>query len=159
MKSLKFFLFMGLISAPGLFVGCSKDKADSPDSDDNKIKTAKFTVTVSGATSGSIISVGASGNNTAGELGIWKVNGEDRGDEAIIALNADDFTGSTQTYVLEITKPVFRIGINLTGDLIDDAAPYKISYKAEINNKVVKDDPNVTVDQTHDYLHTYMYDQ
>jgi len=159
MKSLKKLLLMSLILAPCLFAGCKKDKSDSPDSDANKIRTAKFTVTVSGATSGSVISFSASGNNTAGELGVWKVNGKDRTSENAIVLNEEDFTGSTKTYVLEITKPVYRIGINLAGDLIDGGVPYKISYKAEINNKVVNDEQNVTVDPAHDYFHTYTYDK
>jgi hypothetical protein len=159
MKSLKNFLMMGLILAPSLFVGCKKDKADSPDNDDNRIKTAKFTFTVNGATSGSVVSISAAGNNTAGELGVWKVNGQERPSETAIVLNADDFTGSTKTYVLEITKPVFRIGINLAGDITDNGTPYKISYKAEINNKEVNNEQNVTVDQAHDYFHNYTYDK
>ncbi|MBZ4189404.1 hypothetical protein [Niabella beijingensis] len=156
MKRFKIYLFMTVIALPALFSSCGKDKSTA---DDNKIKTAKFTFTVTGAANGSVVSISASGNNTAGKTAIWKVNGQIRSGEDAIVLNAANFTGNTKTYVLEITEPLFKIGINLAGELAESGTPFKISYRAEVNGNTVKDEQSVTVDQTHGYLRMYTYNE
>ena len=153
---LAFVLFTGLVLG-----GCNKSD-DSPNTNtdpNNKISTAKFTITITGAQADkSIISIVAAGNNRVGESNIWKVNNVARPTATAVTLDQSNFTGSTQTYVLETTKPVYKISINVGASSIASGSPYTLSYKAEINGAVVKNDANITISSSSSYTQFYTYE-
>lgn len=141
-----------------LFGACSKSDSGSsttPVNDYNKVKTAKFTITVTGSLedydqSLFIFSSGTAGGGST----VWKVNGETRTNEGAISINEDDFAKKT-TYVVELTQPVAAIAASIS--CINFDAPFSFSYKAEINGKVVKDIVNETVTDKDDYKADYSY--
>ncbi|MBK0382839.1 hypothetical protein I5M32_07685 [Pedobacter sp. SD-b] len=152
MKHLKFIAILALGAIT--FSSCSKNN-DAPSNGDGK--NVKFTFTVTGVNPAEIDNVSfiAVGGNSTNDKTIWKVNGVTKNNEQDISLGEDDFTGSTKTYVVESIKPLTSAQISL--QCINFDAPYKISYKAEVNGKVENDDENITVDVNKDYTHQYSY--
>jgi hypothetical protein len=136
-----------------LLFSCKKDSETTPVKNG---KTAKFTITANGVNSSDdYVSFVIVGGDTKGTKTIWKVNGVTRNNEAAISLGKDDFTGSTKTYVIETILPVDVI--SASAQCINFNASYQISYKAEIDGKVVTNDDGITVDVNKDYTHQFDY--
>jgi len=145
---------MGIVLMAGLSA-CSKSHDDAAPA--NNGKTAKFTVSVNGASSSAYVSfvmvgIGTDINNST----VWKVNGVTQNNEKTVSLGLNNFTGSTQTYVIESVTPLQAISVGVQC-LSTANAPYTISYKAEINGKVTTDNQNVTVTNNADFTHDYSY--
>ncbi|MGN8059622.1 hypothetical protein ACTJKN_25310 [Pedobacter sp. 22163] len=136
-----------------LLFSCKKDSEGTPATSG---KTAKFTITANGVNSSDdYVSFVIVGGDTKGTKTIWKVNGVTRNNEAAISLGKDDFTGSTKTYVIETVLPVDVITTSV--QCINFNASYQISYKAEIDGKVITNDDGVTIDVNKDYTHQFDY--
>lgn len=151
MKKISKLLSLALVLS--LLFSCKKDSETTPAKSG---KTAKFTITANGVNaSDDYVSFVIVGGDTKGTKTIWKVNGVTRNNEAAISLGKDDFTGSTKTYVIETVLPVDIITASV--QCINFNASYQISYKAEIDGKVVTNDEGVTVDVNKDYTHKFDY--
>ena len=136
-----------------LLFSCKKDSEGTPATSG---KTAKFTITANGVNSSDDhVSFVIVGGDTKGTKTIWKVNGVTRNNEAAISLGKDDFTGSTKTYVIQNVLPVDVITTSV--QCLNFNASYQISYKAEIDGKVITNDDGVTVDVNKDYTHQFDY--
>lgn len=144
-------LFFGALSS------CSSDDGGST-VPGGEGKQVKLTITIDGATSEdyiSFVSVGSALSNPS-ENTIWKVNGVTKTNEMAVSLGKNDFIGSTKTYVIESVTPLRLATVGMQF-LAPGSTSYTISYKAEINGQVVKEDNNVTVTSTNDYTHDYSY--
>lgn len=134
---------------------CSKSHDNTPPVTNGK--TAKFTVSVTGAPSSAYVSfalvgVGTDINNST----VWKLNGVTQANQSTVSLGLNNFTGNTQTYVIESVAPLQTISVGVQC-LSPANATYTISYKAEINGQVKNDVQNVTVTQNADFTHDYSY--
>ncbi|GAA4303098.1 hypothetical protein [Compostibacter hankyongensis] len=152
--SLKSLIALCCIAAIGLLASCSKDK-DKPETPDGK--TAKFTVTIQGDinpddVSMSFVFVGVTNNN---DKTLWKLNGATQNNEQGVSLDENNFTGSTKTYVIESVRSLDVV--KATIQCFNFGQPYKVSFKAEINGKVITDDKDVTVQEGKDYTHAFDY--
>lgn len=159
MKNLKKLLLVLLpILTLSLVFSCSNDDDDYDDTIDQDRKNMKFTVTVDGVDEQDYVSfvfVGADLNNSNT---VWKVNGATQNNETAISLDKNDFIGSTKTYVIESTTPL-RL-VTTSSQCLNPGAnnpSFKVSFKAEVNGKVVTNDENFTVTSTSDYTHKYDY--
>lgn len=158
MKNLKKLLLVLLpVLILSLVFSCSNDDDDYDDGDQNK-KNMKFTVTVDGVEEQDYVSfifVGADQNNSNT---VWKINGVTQNNETAISLGENDFLGGTKTYVIESTTPL-RLATTSMQCLNPgaDNPSFKVSFKAEVNGKVVTNDENFTVTSTSDYTHKYDY--
>lgn len=127
------------------FNACSK--SDGPDGGNNK--NVKFTITVEGSVeSNDLVSFDFSGGTlNSSENTIWKVNGATRNNETDISLGENEFSGSTKTYIVESIMPLAAAGFVV--HVVNFDAPLKVTYKAEVNGKVVNNDaPTITGDGT-----------
>ncbi|MEH3115085.1 hypothetical protein [Pedobacter terrae] len=151
MKKISTLLSLAIVFS--LLFSCKKDSDATPSKSG---KTAKFTITANGVNAtDDYVSFVIVGGDTKGTKTIWKVNGVTRNNEAAISLGKDDFTGSTKTYVIETVLPVDVI--SASAQCINFNASYQISYKAEIDGKVVTNDDGVIVDVNKDYTHQFDY--
>lgn len=143
-----------LISVVFVFAGCSKDKNNNPTSG----KNIKYTITVTGATDIDYVSIIFTGGTTnPNDKTIWKIDGVAQENESAVSLTEDDF-GTGKTIVVESTKGLYLAHAKLQClQPSNDARTYTISYKAEINGKVVRDDANVSVGYNSDYTHMFDY--
>lgn len=137
-----------------LLTSCSK--SDNPVVPGVTTKTVKLTFTVTGnLTNGDYISFVASGGTGNNDKTIWKVNGVTQNNEEVVGFDANDFDGSTKTYVVESVSPLLACSVGI--QCLNFDAPYTISYKAEVNGKVVNNDQNISVTENDDYTHDYSY--
>ncbi|PWG81395.1 hypothetical protein [Pararcticibacter amylolyticus] len=135
---------------------CSKKGDDDPSPESGE-RTAKFTVTVTGAPESAYVSFVVVGlTNTPSEATVWKVNGAVKNDESAVSLDANSFKGNTKTYVIESIKPLNAISVGIQC-LNPESLPYKVSYKSEINGKVKQDVKDFTVTKDADFTHDYTY--
>lgn len=147
------------ITACGMLLSCSKGSNPlTPDL--NKIKSAKFTVTVTGIKGTGDNDYASVVFSTAAETGsnstVWKVNGTNLPNENVTSLSDEDFPeGGSKTYTIELTQPVQ--GISAGYQFINFGGPFTISYKAEINGKVVKEVTNQQVAEGHSVDADYDY--
>ena len=149
------FSLLTVIAIGSISVACGKDDDDPSNAKANM----KMTITINGADSNDQVDFGiAAGNHDASQYGspVWKINGVTHGNEDDIILGINDFTGSTQTYVLETVKP-FNFG-NLSAHVTNhDGGPIAVSYKTEVGGSV---ETNVTTTvvagQTHNKNYTYV---
>ena len=143
-----------LASAALIITGCSKDKNNNPVSG----KNIKYTITVTGATDIDYVSFIFSGGTTnPNDKTIWKIDGVAQENEAAVSLTEDDF-GAGKTIVVESTKGLYMAHARAQClQPSNDSRTYKISYKAEVNGKVVRDDANVSVGYNSDYTHMFDY--
>lgn len=138
-----------------LSVACSKDDDHPSEAKANM----KMTITINGADPNDQVDFRVTaGNHDASQYGspVWKINGVTQGNEDDIILGIDDFTGSTQTYVIETVKS-FNFG-NLSAHVTNhDGGPIAVSYKTEVGGNV---ETNVTTTvvagQNHNKNYTYV---
>ncbi|KAA2245456.1 hypothetical protein F0L74_05725 [Chitinophaga agrisoli] len=147
------FSVVALLASVVLLASCGKDKDNTPDF--NTVKSAKFTITLSGATADDRASFIFASTTIDGNSTIWKVDGQVRQNEAGITLDQDDFGTGTKTFVVETTQAVPAISVGI--QCLNFDANYTVSYKAEINGQVVNNDQNVTVTTAKDYTHDFNY--
>lgn len=133
---------------------CKKDHTPGFSNDD-KIQTAKFTVTATGFTTYSIVSASFGAISLSNAKTLWKVNGKTMSNEPYITLGPDDFK-ATPTITVELATSVTSINASLQM-VANQAANFKLSYKAEINGKVVADDENASTQGEDGYTHEYTY--
>ena len=144
------------ISILSVFASCSKK--DDPEVSPADGRNAKFTFTVTGAPSSAYISFVAAGvGNDPADATVWKINGVTQSSQAAVSLGLNDFTGGTQTYVVESTKPLRAISAG--AQCLSPAAdrPYTISFKAEINGEVKVNEQNIIVSRDKDFTHNYTF--
>lgn len=159
MKNLKKLLWVLLpVLTLSLVSSCSGDDDDYDGTADPEGKNIKFTITANDVEDQDYVSfvfVGADYNNSNT---VWKVNGVTKNNETAISLGKNDFLGSTKTYVIESTAPL-RLATTSSQCLNPGAnnPAFKVSFKAEVNGKVVTNDENFTVTSTSDYSHKYDY--
>lgn len=153
-----------LVLCTGILFSCSKknNNPDTPSVPGIEGHTAKFTITVTGpitSNMNSIISAAVFGQDAKNlsNSTIWKVNGTTKNNEDLVQFFGNDFLGNTKTYVVESLTPVMALGASLSFDNFDNSAPYKISFKAEIDGKVVTNDKDITITGTSGYSHNYSY--
>lgn len=136
---------------------CSKKNDNTGAPDTSKGKTAKFTVTVTGAPESAYVSFVVAGIGTeVSNTTVWKLNNVTQNNEQAVSLGRNNFTGSTQTYVIESVIPLQAISVGVQC-LSPADVPYTISYKAEINGEVKADNKNVQVTKASDFTHDYTY--
>jgi len=143
--------------ALGLFTSCSDDDGGNTTNPANG-KNVKLTITVNGAADSdylSFVAVGSAASNPS-ENTVWKVNGTTLTNEVAVSLGENEFTGNIQTYVIESVTPLSTVSVGMQFLTSPDRS-YTISYKAEINGEVVKQDNNVQVTSDNDYTHDYTY--
>lgn len=135
------------------FSACSK--SDGPDGGNNK--NVKFTIAIEGAVeTGDFISFSFSGGTlNSTESTIWKVNGVTKNNETGINFSDSEFSGSVKSYVIESIMPLAAAGA--TVQVINDDAPLKVSYKAEVNGKVVNNDATTLTGEGADYTKQFTY--
>lgn len=153
-KSMKKFLITCFVAVNILALGACSDK-DDPEPGTPGGKKAKFTITVEGANANDdYISFVFSSRELNGGSSIWKVNGESRPNEGAISFNDNDFI-NTKTYVIESTEllPFIAVGIQC----INYGDQLKISYKAEIDGKVAKEESKTLTGDGSDYTVDYSY--
>ncbi|MEO5910447.1 MAG: hypothetical protein ABIP95_06140 [Pelobium sp.] len=153
MNKFKFILLI-TFCATSLF-SCKKGNETPSNSSD---KNLKLTVTVSGFNKAegdyiSFVAVGSPVNSD--NKTIWKINGVAQANEQGIGLSGDDFSGSVKTYVLESNVPINIGSVSIQG--INFGSEFKISYKAELNGKILNNDENISVAVDKDYTHNYNY--
>jgi Ni,Fe-hydrogenase III small subunit len=136
---------------------CSKKKDDTVTPPNSKGKTAKFTVSVTGAPSSAYISFVMAGVATdVSNSTVWKINNVTQNNEMAVSLGQNNFAGNVQTYVVESVIPLQSISVGVQC-LSPANVPYTISYKAEINGEVKANDQNVSVTKDADFTHDYTY--
>jgi len=142
----------------GTITSCSSDDGGDSTIPGGEGKNVKFTITINGSTENDFISFVAVGSalSSPTESTIWKLNGTTRTNESAISLNKNDFTGATKTYVVESVTPLRLANVGMQFLAAGDNV-YTISYKAEINGQVVKEENNVAVTGTADYTHDFTY--
>ncbi|MGX5819275.1 hypothetical protein ACWKWU_13815 [Chitinophaga lutea] len=147
-----------LITMAGLvFAGCGGK--DDPKPSGKKINL-KVTVTVNGSNSDDQVDIRMlAANHDASQYGapVWKLNGTVQGNEHIISLDHQDFSGATKTYVMETVKAFDfgQLSVGVSNDL--GGTPISVSYKVEQDGKVETSFENVVVapDQRYDKQYTY----
>lgn len=153
-RKMKFLLCTVLMAS---ILSCSSDD-NKPDNSDGK--NIKLTITINGLTAEdyvSFVAVGSAFSSSGGlDTTLWKVNGTTLTNEEVVSLGKNEFIGSTKTYVIESVKPLQLASVGMQF-LTFAPRTYSISYKAEINGKVVKEDSNVVVTAENDYTHDYSY--
>jgi len=145
--------FLTLLASVLFFTSCGKDKDTAPDI--NGVKSAKFTITVNGAAAEDYVSFVFASTTVNGSSTIWKVNGQVRENEQAVSLDQGDFGTGSKTIVIEATQAVPAISVGI--QCLNFNANYTVTYKAEINGKVVNDEQNVTVTAAADFTHDYDY--
>ena len=153
LKKTSFFIFCTALFA--VLSSCSKKHDDTGTPQTGK--SAKFTISVTGAPESAYISFAIAGvaadvSNTT----VWKVNNVTRNNEQAVGLGKNDFAGNTKTYVIESVLPLQAISVGIQC-LSPANVPYTVSYKAEINGEVKADNANVQVTKTSDFTHSYNY--
>ncbi len=149
-------------STAGLFSGCSSD--DDNDDYGMDTKKGKFTITVNGIKPGMDLENGEEYDQASfifagvsldqGKPTIWKVNGVERPNEEGITIDEDDFA-TTKTFTVETVADVVSLGVSV--QCINFKTPFTVSYKAEINGKVVKEIKDQSVEEGKDFTVTYDY--
>jgi len=154
MKKLFYSLLVG-----GIVLSACSDKDEDPEIKQHE--SAKITVTVSGdfkKAEGDYFEVDVIATSTNGGNIPWKVNDETLNNQNV-KLNSDDFDGGA-TFVIESKAPFIVAGVNLGG--FAKGAPYKVSYKIEIDGKVENSDENVEIKEQDEIFaesFTYAADQ
>ena len=150
--------FIAAVTCAVLFTGfssCSKKSNDDLSPSDGR--TAKFTVTVTGAPASAYISFVMVGLTTdPKEATVWKVNGVVKNNESAVSLALNDFSGNTKTYVIESVKPLSTVSVGIQCLNVENSS-YNVSYKAEINGDVKNDERDFTVTKNTDFTHNYTY--
>ncbi|MET4082331.1 hypothetical protein ABIB40_002289 [Pedobacter sp. UYP30] len=152
MNKFKALLMLALCTT--LFFSCKK-KEEAPKTESGKNVKLTFTVTGVNPAEVDAVSFTAVGLNNANAKTVWKVNGAVKNNEQAISLGENDFTGTTKTYVVESTTPLDVIDVSI--QCINFGSNFKVSYKAEIDGKVVNSDQDVTVALNKDYTHQFTY--
>ncbi|TWR26756.1 hypothetical protein FPZ42_06885 [Mucilaginibacter achroorhodeus] len=132
-----------------------KDANENPPS--NGGRTAKFTVTATGAPESAYLSFVVVGlTNNPSDATVWKVNGIVQNNQSTVSLGKNDFSGNTNTYVIESVKPLSNISVGIQC-LSPGNEAYKVSYKAEVNGEVKEDINGFTVTKSADLTKDYTY--
>lgn len=105
--------------------GCSKDGSSNTTS-----KNAKFTFKVTGlnVAEGDEMHMIIAGTDASATM-TWKVNGQERANEAAITITKNDLAGGN-TIVVESTRPVLAASVSITG--YNMGAPFTVAYTAEV---------------------------
>ncbi|MCP1995587.1 hypothetical protein [Flavobacterium sp. HSC-61S13] len=139
-----------------LSFSCKSDDGESGGNPNEK--NIKLTITTNGVIEEDFAIFTATGSVAKNPLEgtIWKLNGTVKSNEPIISLEAKDFTGGVKTYVIESANPlaIAQVGIQFSAS---EKRSYTVSYKAEVNGKVVKEDNNITVNKDKEYSHIFSY--
>lgn len=142
-------------------VSCGKSNKVTPTGTTGH--TVKFTITVAGSVStanaGLIdLAFNATGAADPTNTTLWKVNGVEQKNEALLNVTGTDFPqGKTTTIVIESVVPLTYIGAGLEFGNVTGFPVYTISYKAEIDGKVQNDDENISITGANSYDHDYNY--
>lgn len=157
MKNFKKLLLVLLpILAITVIFSCSSDDDDEMVGPNEK--NFKFTVTANNVDEQDYLSFVFVGSDLNNSNTIWKINGVTQDNESGVSLGKNDFMGGTKTYVIESTKPLrlATTGIQCINPGSSNPS-FTVSYKAEINGEVVKDDQNIVVKNGSDYTHNFTY--
>lgn len=123
-----------LMLAAAVFSGCSED--EDPGNADNK--QAKITLSVSDGfnkADGDHFTFGVGGTTTAGTYVDWEVDGEvEKG--VVISLGSDDVDGGKSGIVVESMQGFAAGNLNI-GTFNIDGEPFTLTYKVEVNGKVL----------------------
>lgn len=143
-----------LVAVLSLSLSCKKkDEGPEPASG----KNVKLTITINGAIDPDFISfvaVGGTYSNPQNST-VWKLNSATQNNQQGVALDRDDFTSGTTTHVIESVAPLDIVNVGIQCLAFNHT--YTVSYKAEINGKVITNDENVTVAENKDYSKDYSY--
>lgn len=140
------------IVAMSLMISCSKSSSPTP----SQGKTAKFSITVNGATQNDLVTVVIVGGAVNQSKTIWKLNGTTQDNQESITLTQDQLAGSNKTYVIESTTSLQAISVGITC-LGSSTHNYTISYSAVINGQVKNNDQNIEVSNNNDYNKDFSY--
>lgn len=138
-------------------MSCSSD-----DDDDEMIsqegKNFKFTVTANNVGEQDYLSFVFVGSDMQQSTTIWKINGVTQNNETGVSLGKNDFMGTTKTYVIESTRPLRLVtsGIQCINPGANNPS-FTVSYKAEVDGTVVRNDQNVVVGPGSDYSHNFTF--
>lgn len=139
-----------------LSFSCKSDDGGSGNNPNEK--NIKLTITTNGVADGDFALFTATGSVAKNPMEgtIWKLNGAVMNNEPIISLDSKNFAGGVKTFVIESASPLAlaQVGIQFSAS---DKRSYTVSYKAEVNGKVVKEDNNVTVNKDKEYSHIFSY--
>ncbi len=157
MKNFKKFLWVLLpVLTLGLVMSCSND--DDDEFVDQNEKNYKFTITANNVDEQDYVSFVFVGSEVNNSNTIWKINGVTQDNETGISFGKNDFMSGTKTYVIESTKPLrlATAGIQCINPGANNPS-FTVSYKAEVNDEVVRNDENVVVNSGSDYTHNFTY--
>jgi hypothetical protein len=152
-KSMKKFLITCFVAVNILALGACSDKDDPEPGIETK--TAKFTITAEGVGENELADFTFVGSTATQESSLWKVDGNVRTNEPTIRFKAADFP-SKKTYTIESAVSLYNAGAVISC-LNFDNTPIKISYKAEINGKVVKEESQTISGDGGKYSIQYQY--
>ena len=139
-----------------LVFSCSSD--DDEEIVEQNGKNYKFTVTANNVDEQDYLSFVFVGSDLNNSNTIWKINGVTQDNETGVSLGKNDFIGGTKTYVIESTKPLRLVtaGIQCINPGSNNAS-FTVSYKAEIDGEVVRNDQNIVVSSGSDYSHNFTF--
>lgn len=139
-----------------LSISCKSDDGGSGGNPNEK--NIKLTITTNGVTSEDFAIFTATGSVAKNPMEgtIWKLNGTVQSNEPIVSLDSKNFAGGVKTFVIESASPLAlaQVGIQFSAS---EKRTYTVSYKAEVNGKVVKEDNNITVNKDKEYSHIFSY--
>ncbi|MFC6102030.1 hypothetical protein [Olivibacter domesticus] len=150
---MKKFLITCFIAVNILALGACSDK-DDPEPG-METKTAKFTITAEGVGENELADFTFVGSTGTQENSIWKVDGNVRTNEPLVDFDAASFP-TKKTYVIESNMPIVTCSASISC-LNFDNIPIKISYKAEVNGKVVKEESQTISGEGGKYSIQYQY--
>lgn len=154
--SKKLFAAIAFVVFVSGLTSCGKKDSDNTTPTSGN-RTAKFTVTVTGAPESAYVSFVMVGlTNNPSEATVWKVNGTVQNNQSTVSLGKNNFSGNTKTYVIESVKALSNISVGIQC-LSPGNEPYKVSYKAEINGELKEDVKDFTVNKTADLTRDYTY--
>ncbi|MNK79684.1 hypothetical protein D3C87_993540 [compost metagenome] len=137
-------------------MSCSSDDDEEMISQEGK--NFKFTITANNVGEQDYLSFVFVGSDMQQSTTIWKINGVAQNNETGVSLGKNDFMGTTKTYVIESTRPLRLVtsGIQCINPGANNPS-FTVSYKAEVDGTVVRDDQNVVVESGSDYTHNFTF--
>lgn len=140
-----------------LLFSCKKDSEDTSNATG---KNVKFTITIKDLVVSNsevnYVSFVFGGSTADRSKSIWKVNGVVQNDTENVSLAKNDFAGTTKTYVVESNQPL-KIALANMQCSSPGNYTFKVSFKAEVNGVVVRNDQDFLVGPNTDYAHRFDY--
>ncbi len=138
--------FLLLMAVTVVFSLNSCKNGDDRDDNNGKGNNYKITLTLNGIDADDYVSFTLAGVNNTADTSVWKINGQTQTGQIGIGMNADQFTGSTKTYVIESNFPLVSVASGFSVSNLG-AGTITGNLKIEKNgNEAVNQPVNLTTD-------------